>query len=565
MKKLLLMSALLLCALASARPYWNQRLYIMPLRVPVVENPEFLDLNGDGKQDAVRGEIAGGIPLMWIDDDGNMKNGDLEGDTVNDCLLVDRDKDGTFDLIVKFADLTGNGVTDMQLILDYPVPGHPTPNLMFVFDDDKDGVLNYIDWRRLDVLCWEKNGLSDFYTDYSGNSTFLKTHLTSDKMRDLRYNWENPFIFYDYDGDGLTEVALRYCDTRLPDPEAEKEGFPLNQYQGWMGWFSLGIDMDNDNARGNDFDFDMAIHYSAEKAFNYSDCVHPLRNMRGMPEADKFFPDPRFRELTELIYPDRKQAWDLAFTGKWESARFVWDEDDDCSRWERVELLDNLDAFKIGTRKGGIDSNVQADVSGDRGEWDTDFSGGGNIYVGRFDGRVHLHGAERGVWRIDQNATFYQGFMRGFQNTQPGAWSTVEYLDSDGNGFLDTIRYDLDGDHTYEYEVSLRSLGIDDKCQVLDVSKMRYKDYTKLFKKVSSNMWKNAMDARKVAVANGLPLFWYSKMLSARSPRERYQWGWWFQFYVYKDLEDRYLREGDSASLERLLKAYYAGDWKSLL
>lgn len=564
MKKYLLLILLLLPAFTQARPYWNQRLYIKPLRVPVVENPEFLDLDGNGRQDAVRGVIAGGVPLLWLDDDGNMQDGDLEGDTVNDCLLVDRDKDGTFDLIVKFADLTGNGVTDMQMILDYPVPGHHVPNLMIVLDDDRDGVFNYIDWRQLDLLCWEKNGLSDFYTDYSGNSTFLKTHRISTIMRDLRYNWENPFLFYDFDGDGLTEMAVRCCDTLLPDPEAAAEGYDPKQYQGWMGWFSMGIDMDNDNAHGNDFDFDMTLHYSAEKGFNYSDCVHPLRNMRGLPEADRFFPDPRFRLLTELIYPDRRQVFDRAFAGRWTSARFAWDEDDDCSRWERVELLDNLDPFTVGTNKGGFDNNSQSDVSGDRGEWDADFSGGGDIYVSRFDGRVHLLGAERGLWRIDQNAHWFQGWNKTFQNTSPAAFSTVEYLDADGNGFFDTIRYDLDGDHAWECTVSLAELGLDDRCTVLDVSKMRYKDYTRLFRKVSDNMWRQTLEARKVAQAEGLPLLWYAKLLSAGSARERYQYGWWFQFYVFKDLEDRYLREGDPQALQRLLKAYYGGDWASL-
>lgn len=566
MKRSVLLAVLTLLSLtASAQQYWNQRLRILPLRAPVGERPEFMDLNGDGRQDAVKSYLAGDVPILWLDDDGNMAEADLEGDTVNDCLLVDRDKDGNYDLIVKFADLTGNGVTDMQLILDYPVGGRRTPNFMYVFDDDKDGVFNYIDWSRLDLLCWEKNGISDFYTDYSGNSTFLKTHRVSQEMDDLRYQWENPFLFYDYDGDGLTEMAVRFCDEPFPNAESQARGFQKTQYQGWMGWFSMGIDMDNDNAPGNDFDFDMTLHYTAKKGFNYSECVHPLRNMRGLPEADKFFPDPRFRELTELIFPDRHQAFAKAFAGKWESARFTWDEDDDCGRWERVELYDDRDAFAIGTHQNGLDHNSQADVTGDRGEWDRDFSGGGDIYVGRFDGRIHLYGAERGAWRIDQNALYYQGWNKTFQNTVPSSCATFEYLDTDGNGFLDTVQYDLDGDRVYEVRVSLAELGLDDRCEVLDVSAMKYKDYTRLFKKVADGMWKRALQARKVADAYGIPTLWYAKLLSPTTLRERYHDGWWFQFYIYKDLEYQFVRQGDTASLERLVRAYYSGDWKQLL
>ena len=257
------------------------------------------------------------------------------------------------------------------------------------------------------------------------------------------------------------------------------------------------------------------------------------------------------------------------FSGAWAlfipSARFTWDEDDDCGRWERVELYEDRNPFPIGAGKGGVDNHGQADVSGDRGEWDTDFSGGGDIYVGRFDGRIHLYGAERGVWRIDQNTLYYQGYNRTFQGTMPKSCATVEYLDENGNGFLDAVKYDLDGDKEYEFEVSLFELGLDDKCEVLDVSKMKYKDYTKLFRKVADGMWKRTQDALKVARAYDVPTLWYAKLLSPNTLRERYHDGWWFQFYLYKDLEDKFVREGDTASLMRLNKAYYAGDWKLML
>lgn len=50
--------------------------------------------------------------------------------------------------------------------------------------------------------------------------------------------------------------------------------------------------------------------------------------------------DSRYRQLTELIYPDHDAAYDLIFSrGKWNRVNFVYDEDDDCSRWERVEFM----------------------------------------------------------------------------------------------------------------------------------------------------------------------------------------------------------------------------------
>ena len=63
MKRFILLAAFFLaCLAASAQPYWNQHQRILPLRPPVGERPEFMDLNGDGKQDAVKSYISGDIP-----------------------------------------------------------------------------------------------------------------------------------------------------------------------------------------------------------------------------------------------------------------------------------------------------------------------------------------------------------------------------------------------------------------------------------------------------------------------------------------------------------------------
>ena len=53
MKRFILTVTFALAALqAFSQDYWNQNTRIMPLRIPVGENPEFLDLNGDGLIDS---------------------------------------------------------------------------------------------------------------------------------------------------------------------------------------------------------------------------------------------------------------------------------------------------------------------------------------------------------------------------------------------------------------------------------------------------------------------------------------------------------------------------------
>lgn len=558
--------------------YWNVKLPINTFRLappPLSHKPEYLDLNRDGKIDAIKTITHSDIPVLWLDDGaGGIKKGDTEVDTANACLLIDRNKDGEYDLIIKWLDEDGDGLADMQLVAEYPLEKTdlvwPYGHYMWVIDAQKDSIFNYIDWNTLKIEAWKHTGLSDFYLGYAGTKSFLKIHTSTDKMDDLRFNWENPFLFYDEDGDKLSEMAIRFMAPR-PRVKGNRDAKPntkeYSQLADKIDWVSIGIDMDNDNRPGNEFDFDMSLCFMGE-GFKYTGYVQKIKNlksMRGLKQADKFFPDKRLRELTELLYPAHDDAWDFIFKkAKWNKFWFVFDEDDDCARWERVEFYKPLDPFKVGTNKGGLDDNVQSDPSGDRGEWDEDGSGGGKLYVSKFDGRIHLYGAEWGAWRIDQDAEFFQGFNRTFQNRNPRRFATVKYSDTNGSGFFDTVEYDLNGDKVFESKVSLKELGLSDECEIIDISNFTYKDFRVLFKKLSDDMWKNAQDALAYAEKLGLNTAWYAKLKNPLSERERYHKGWWLQFYIYRDLEYLFLRNGDKKMLDKLHRAYYSGDWNML-
>ena len=559
------------------KEYWNANTLLIPYRLPPAPagyKPTYIDLDGDGDPDILRTVTANGIPVQWIDDDDDMQYGDLEGDTDNDCLMIDRNKDGVYggygDLIIDWVGEDEDGNPAMQVVVDN-IPeanrmktgnGH----YMWVVDTDKDDVFNYIDWNTFTLRCWIHNGLSDFYEDYNGKSTFMKIHTSTYDMKDLRLNWENPFLFYDPDNDGLTEMAIRFCDS----PKIVKENGQANSVlSGDIDWVSVSMDTDNDNAPGNEFDFDMTIHFTGP-GFNYENQKHINKNLRGLPEADTFFLDARWRKLPELLYPDHDAAWDLTFKeGKWDKVWFTYDEDDDCNRWERVELYQPRDPFKVGKNQGGIANNGQADPAGDRGEWDEDNSGHGQLYVSPIDGKIHLYGAEWGCWRIDQNARYYQG-MGGIYDgygpkrieTEPTVFPTVKYTDTDNNGFFDLMEFDLDGDKVFEQRLSMKELGLDDRCQVINTASMKYEDFVDLESKVSDAMWKNAEKAVEVAKTKKLNTKWYALMLQPKSIRERYHYGFWLQFYLYNDLKDLAERTNDKALASVIDKAYLQGKWE---
>jgi hypothetical protein len=560
--------------------YWNYNTPLVSYRLPPPPpgaKVDYVDLNGDGKPNLLRTTTVNDIPIQWIDDDGDLKIGDTEGDTDSDCLMIDRNKDGHYggngDMIIDWNDTDNDGMADMQVVLEYSDNGRGGL-YMWVIDMDKDNIFNYVDFNTFKLRAWLHNGQADFYEDYHGNSAFMKAHSGTNQLNDLRLSWENPFLFYDFDNDGLTESAIRFLDytESVPDPNNPDRKSKFTKLVGKIDWASTSFDLDNDNGPENEFDLDFTLGFRG-KGFDYMDQVHRFDNMRGLPAADSLFMDPRFRQLTELIYADHESAWDLIFErGEWEQIYFVFDEDDDCERWERVEFLDPLNLFKMGERNGGLDNNRQADAAGDRGEWDLDNSGKAQLYIGQFDGRLHLYGAEWGCWRIDQNAFSYQGFGGvydgygpGRSQTEPEKFPTIKYTDTDNNGFIDFIQYDLDGDTLFENSVSFKELGIDDKCKLIDTHSLTYDDLVALNTNMAQNLWKNALVAIEVAKLAGINPSWYALMMSPKSVQQKYAYGYWLQFYLYRDLMDWASRKSDEGFLEALNVAYYTGNWDSLL
>jgi hypothetical protein len=534
----------------------------------------FLDLDNDGDPDVLKSFINDTIPVLWIDDDDDMKWNDVQGDGDNDCLMIDRNRDGQYghelDLIIDWVDENRDGKADLQIIADnarYSDRGWSPGHFMIVVDTDGDGVFAYINWATLQLESWEHEGRSNFFQDYSGKALFLKIHTSSFNMADLRYNWENPFLFYDVDGDGLSEVAIRMGDAPQINLSEKYSVAPSRS----ISDVRFSFDLDNDNRPGNEFDFDMSLRLKG-KGLDYSNYVHRYQRLRGLPASDSFFYDPRWRQLTELIYIDHQRAYaDVLSKGAWTEAALVFDEDDDCERWERVEFYDPKDVFKIGTGNGGLDHNPQADATGDRGEWDSDFSGKGNLYISKWDGKIHLFGAEWGAWRVDLNAHYYQGWQ-GWRNVadsiphddcliEPTQFATIRYRDTDNNGFFDEVDFDMNGDQQFEKTVSFKDLGIKDSETVIDVRGLSFAAYQQLFKKAANEQWRKAKQALQFAEKRGIQTGWYAVMKHPKSLQQQYSYGFWLPFFLYQDLYQQASGQNNKTLLQQLDKMYFSGNW----
>ena len=167
---------------AQNKQYWNTDTRLIPWRIPLVTDQSditYEELNEDGTPDIIRTFILDSIPIMWIDDDCDMRYGDTEGDTDNDCLLADLNKDGIFggpeDLSIDWVDTDDDDIPDIQITIyngkeDVRYTPDYKSDFIIVIDIENDNIKTFIDWNKLLPLCWEKNGHSNFYQDYHGNT-----------------------------------------------------------------------------------------------------------------------------------------------------------------------------------------------------------------------------------------------------------------------------------------------------------------------------------------------------------------------------------------------------------
>ncbi len=215
--------------------------------------------------------------------------------------------------------------------------------------------------------------------------------------------------------------------------------------------------------------------------------------------------------------------------------------------------------------KPGISGHPQADSLGDRGEFDEDNSGGGKLYVGVFDRKLHLAGAEWGAWTVDKNGEFHGGSKTPSPKPiAPRVEEVVKYTDTDQNGFLDTIEYDYDGDRTIDLRVSLldyrtASNPHPDVTPLIDTHKERWQGLNVLFGKIASQSFQEALLVYHAAWRRGLTTPEMDKLASASTIGERYDHGYWLKEKLFREIRARVR----GSSLEKdLTRLYYTGQFE---
>ena len=557
-----------------------------------------LDLNNDGKPDILE-RWWNGKRVRWLDENGDMLPTDTRGDQVGDVMQIDRNGDGLYDtaldINIKWADNDGDGRADLQAFATQgrewsngkydPASSH----WMVFIDVEKDGVLGWLDWTKFDFDNdnWGYTGLTDWLPDYNGDAVFLKVHRPPQSLTDPRLNWENPFAFFDFDKDGVSEMAIRWLD---PVPPLDKD---VTKLTGVLNEAFATFDVDNDSTKGNETDYDMSLRGAGGPGIPYRQYVHKYPALKGNPKFDSCFQWNNWRQIDELIYMPHEKSFDNFFNARWGSMYFVFDEDDDDHRWERVEMYYPMHGFggpkeidlystkkwrrsnyaelamAAANEKPGISGHPQADSLGDRGEFDEDNSGGGTLYAGVFDRKLHLAGAEWGAWTVDKNGEFHGGNKTPSPRPiAPRVEEVVKYTDTDNNGFLDTVEYDYDGDRTIDFRVSLLDYRSatqphPDVVPLFDIHAQGWRGLNEMFTALANQSFQEALTVYRAAWRRGLTTPEIDKLAYASAVGERYDHGYWLKEKIFREIRAR-LRETKQTQLEKdLTRLYYTGQFEA--
>ena len=373
----------------------------------------YVDYDGDGKPEEVWFiDQALRHPKSWqpllvrvIDEDGDLEMG-REPDLDSDLYIADWKADGAVDSVCDYTDRDGDNDVD-EMLLYYP--GRGGNRLMIWWGDDvgDDNLL----W--FDVGYTYSQGACQYRCHFGGDELFC-AYTIGLKDPEWLPAFENPFLFYDHDDDGVTEEVIRI--------EGRREIVYNVRHS---------FDVDNDATPDSPRDFDVCITAHAPKGLTFGEDVSDCRTIRGIPTGPFLSYDATPKYCLETQWDATILCWDendLNIDGdNLSDGRFR----DTQERWEGIICQGNEFFRQVGGPSSGP-FNKRFEVA----------TGSGNmlrVYYAPTDQRIHLFGADE-MWLAVDVDYDQKADMR------------YEYADTDGDSRIDTWRFDMDADGEFDDE-----------------------------------------------------------------------------------------------------------------
>jgi hypothetical protein len=520
------------------------------------------DLNGDGINDTLFTEWNG-KKMVFISDNGRLPWGeDVEKRDWDAYLnmafnvdsnppllwneeratwgsytiMVDKDGCGRFDsykdFYYKVLDINGDGAPEAEYyhLTDYPGFMQPvlySNKLHVILNGERD--ISHINFKDFFYAEEQEYGAGGkYFMNVHGSGFFLNSYSP-----DPKNSWENPIAWYDFDFDGRTNMVMRVGDTNSKD----------NIYRGDANEFEVAFELNSNTNEEKYHSLDMQLTYYNYKAngVSYQPFVDCIKGLKFLPGTE-FLSENRAKMRSEIIrkYIPYLDGYKIGTDfEKWDGVWLIFDEDDDDNRWEEMFARHETEVNASGNWY------IYSDRIGDRIEWDMDFKGEGKLYIGKFDGRIHLYHSEQAFWDIDYFSTYKGSADRvdtdeGIEPPAGLKYPRVRYSDTDDDGFIDTIEYmTVEYMHEKETERIYKTVKLADfceadelKCQLIDprvdseitnwslekwngmpfteedfkntACKKAYEKFYALYGKVGNSLWSDAQKLYSCAKAHGL-------------------------------------------------------------
>lgn len=401
---------------------FNDMAVLDPVMVQQVLNDtpgkrHYVDHDNDGKPEEVwfidisprHSEKKRPILVRVIDEDGDLVMGG-EPDMDSDLYIADWNADGIVDAIVDYEDMDGDQDVD-RMAMFFHDNNYKALRVWWSRDDGDDNLLWYdIDYYYYQNPCQE-------YTHFGGDESFVSLLIRPGDKYWTPF-FENPFYFFDRDGDGVTEEVIRISGE--------------NNTVHSIRW---SFDMDNDATLKSPRDFDVSMSAHApgwtlekNKASDFSLHIEDqycesltIRGIKTPPVITRNSIVPYFKDV------------------EWGRVLMTWDENDlnkafastrpDIERWEGIIAYPSEDKGFEFPVIGGPDCGP----FNKRYEMVLNPKAANEYYFNPADGRIHLKYSDRVYIKVDYD----------YDNQLDMHYT---WKDTDKDGLLDRIELDIDGD-----------------------------------------------------------------------------------------------------------------------